>query len=365
MHENFKTYPIDTPLKVIAMHFDKVRFEDTLQKNVVLKGKCVGCSACVIACPYDCLEFVEGQPRLAKECKVCGICVQVCPRYGSSVGEVEKFVFGRERSAEEDFGIYRRIAIARAKDNEVLKVCQDGGVVTALLQYALKNGFIDGAVVSGVSEKKPFYPVPKVTTTSEDFLACAGTRYFYSPNLLALAEAVKKKANIAFVGTTCQILALRKMQMLGLKKYTVPVRFSMGLMCSECFTYEGLMEKHIHEKLGLNLTDIKNINIKGKMIVTLENGLVQAIPLAEVKPYAYKSCRFCDDFSSELADISAGGLGLKGWTFTIVRTEKGEELFLGAEKAGIIETRSVNEEPNAMSLLRKLSQKKRQSSIFL
>jgi coenzyme F420-reducing hydrogenase beta subunit len=62
-----------------------------------------------------------------------------------------------------------------------------------------------------------------------------------------------------------------------------------------------------------------------------------------------------------LADISVGGLGLDGWTFTIVRTEKGEELLSNAEKVGLIETRNVDEEPNSLNLLQKLSKKKRQN----
>ncbi|MEM2738941.1 MAG: Coenzyme F420 hydrogenase/dehydrogenase, beta subunit C-terminal domain, partial [Candidatus Bathyarchaeia archaeon] len=67
---------------------------------------------------------------------------------------------------------------------------------------------------------------------------------------------------------------------------------------------------------------------------------------------------YCNDFSSELADISAGGMGLEGWTLIIIRTDKGEELFSMAEKAEAITTRNVSEEPNTLNLLVKLSKKK-------
>jgi len=344
------------------MSAPKVSFEESLGKNVVNAGKCVGCSTCVVVCPFNCLEYVGGEPNLVRECKICGICAQACPSYDWAWSKVENFVFGRERKADEDFGVYRKLVVAQAKDSNILKVCQDGGVVTALLLFALESGLIDGAVVSGLSQEKPFNPVPTLALTREDILKSAGTKYSYSPNIQALAEGVKqKKSNLAFVGTPCQIHAIRKMQMAGLKRYTAPVRFLIGLMCSECFYYEGLMQKHIQEKLGINLNGIKKMNIKGKMLVTTEKG-VQAIPLAEVKQYARGSCRFCDDFSSELADISAGGLGLDKWTFTIIRTENGEELFSKAEKAGILNVRAVEEEANAWNLLTKLSRKKRETS---
>lgn len=343
------------------MSFDKVSFEESLENDVVVAGKCVGCGTCVVVCPFNCLEYIEGKPSLVKECKVCGICPQACPTYGWSSPNMENFVFDRERKAEEEFGVNRRLLVARATDDRISEVCQDGGVVTALLLFALENGLIDGAVVSGISQERPLYPVPKLATTSREVLECAGTRYSYSPNILALTEAIKqKKTSIAFVGTPCQIRAIRKMQMLGLKKYTRPLKFLIGLMCSECFIYEGLVEKHIRETLGLNPNDIRKMNIKGKILIeTIPE--VKTIPLAEAKQYARKSCRFCDDFSSELADISTGGLGLNTLTFTIIRTEKGEELFSGAEKAGCLDVKTIDEETNALNLLTKLSKKKRKA----
>jgi len=344
------------------MSISKVSFEESLAKSVVATGKCVGCGTCVVVCPLNCLEYAEEKPTLIKECKVCGICPQTCPQYEWSLSKAENIVFGRERKNEEEFGVHRRLAIAQAKDDKIMKVCQDGGVATALLVFALENGLIDGAIVAGISQEKPFHPIPKLATTPEEILECAGTKYSYSPNILALAEGVKqKKTSMAFVGTPCQIRALRKMQMFGLKKYTTPLKFLIGLMCSECFTYEGLMEKHIREALGINLSDIRKMNIKGKMLVTTK-AEVKTIPLAEIRQYARKSCVFCNDFSSELADVSLGGLGLENWTFAVIRTNQGEELFERAEKTGVIKTRFVEKDEPALNLLVKLSSKKRRTA---
>ena len=345
------------------MSSNKISFEDSLATEVIEAGKCAGCGACVVVCPYNCLEYAGEKPHLVKECKICGICAQVCPRYRWELARAENFVFGRERKPEEEFGIQRRLAIAQATDDRILKVRQDGGVATALLSFALEKGLIDGAIVAGSNSEKPFYPTPKLATTSGDLLEAAGTKYSCSPNILALTDVLKqKKVNVAFVGTPCQIHAVRNLQMAGLKRLTAPLKFLIGLMCSECFMYEGLMENHIRGKLGINLGDIRKMNIKGKMLVTTDSG-VTSIPLAEIKQYARKSCGVCDDFSSELADISVGGLGLDGWTFTIIRTEKGEEVFSNAEKAGCLRTKPLEEGTFALNLLTKLTKKKRESSV--
>jgi len=274
------------------------------------------------------------------------------------MSELESFVFGRERKPQEVFGIHRRIYVATGTDSRVLKVCQDGGAVTGLLLHALENKRIDGAVVSGVSAQKPFYPVPKLACTAEEILSCAGTRYSCSPNLLALPEAVKqRKTSVAFVGTPCQIQAMRKMQMLRMKLAS-SVKLSIGLMCSECFSYEGLIEKHIGEELGIDLRNIKGMNIKGRMIVTLKSGSAKTIPLSDIKEYAQKSCASCRDFSSEVADLSAGGLGLEGWTCLIARTKEGENMLKEAEKTGVLKTKPVRRDEPALNLLVRLSNRK-------
>ena len=344
------------------MGASKISFEDSLAKDVVDAGRCVGCGACVTVCPYDCLQLVQGHPSLVKECKSCGLCAQACPRYAFSQAEMEKFVFGRSRKPEEPFGVYRRLVVAQAADGEIRKACQDGGVATVLLAYALKNGHVDSAVVAGSSDEKPFYPVPKLASTFAEVIESAGTKYTCSPNMLLLNEACKqKKAKAAFVGTPCQIQAVRKMQAVGLTKQTGCLKFLIGLMCSGCFTYEGLIENLIHREKGVDLREVRKMNIKGKLLATTSSGVI-GIPLAEIKRYQQESCGGCGDFSSELADVSVGGLGLDGWTLTVVRTEKGEEMFSGAEEAGFLRTKTVDTEANAFNLLVRLSEKKRKNT---
>jgi coenzyme F420 hydrogenase subunit beta len=343
------------------MGTSKLGFEASLAKNVVEAGRCVGCGACVAVCPYTCLALVQEQPSLVKECKSCGLCAQACPRYDFSQDKLEKFVFGRTRKPEEPFGIYRRLVIAQATDEKTREVCQDGGAATALLAYALKKGQIGNAVVAGASEEKPFYPVPKLASNLTEILECAGTKYTCSPNTLLLAEVCKRKSEAAFVGTPCQVQAVRKMQVAGLTRQTGCLNFLIGLMCSECFTYDGLMENYIRGEKGVDLNDIKKMNIKGKMLVTTSSGVI-GIPLAEIKRFHQESCGFCEDFSSELADVSVGGLGLDGWTLTIIRTEKGEKLFSSAEQEGFLRSKPLDAEAKACSLLVRMSEKKRKNT---
>lgn len=341
----------------------KISFEDSLEE-VVLTGKCTGCAACSVVCPLRSLNYLEGKPRLVDECTACGICAGVCPRYSFSWPDVERSVFGRERTQDEHFGIHRRMVVAQARDKTIRRVSQDGGLVTALIMFALENGLIDGAIVSGVDADRPFYPVPRLATTPQKVLECAGTRYSYSPNFLAFQEGIKQKLrSLAFVGTPCQIQALRRIEMFPLKKYANSLKLTIGLMCTECFTYKGLIEKYLQNELGINPRDIIKINIKGRVLVTTKSGEIETIPLKKAKEYTNPSCTLCSDFSAELADISAGGLGLSGWTFTILRTQRGEELFERAVEKEQISTRPIEEEKRALELMIRLSQRKREAAL--
>lgn len=347
------------------MGLSKVSFEDSLEKNVVNAGKCVGCGACVLACPFSCLEYRSGKPVIVKECRVCGVCAYVCPQKSLPKKMVEKFVFHRERLAEEKFGVYYRIVAARAKDDEIRRRAQNGGAVSALLVFGLEEGFFDGIILSGLSGSRPLYPEPKLATTAREVLECAGTRYTYSPNILALSKAVEQgKSDIAFVGTPCQVEAIRRMQLAKLSRITASLKMLVGLMCSECFTYEGLMEGYIRDTLGIGLKDILKVDIKGEMHVTTSSGKT-VIPVRMIKPYVLRGCRFCSDFTSEPADLSAGRLGLEGWTIIVIRTRIGEEIVEKAVREKFLEVRPVGKDHSVIKLLSKLSYIKRSRATIL
>ncbi len=337
----------------------KLGFKASLYEAIITTGKCAGCGACVVACPFSNLRYVRETPTLEGECKECGLCSKACPKFEWSLPQVESFFFGRGRAPQEEFGIYSRMLIAKATDEKVLRVCQDGGLVTVLIISAFESDMIDGAITSGLSPELPLLPKPRLIESASEALECAGTRYSYSPNVLALREAVeKKKRSLAFVGVPCHVQAIRKMQMAGLKKYIGFVKFVIGLMCTESFKYEGLAEC-IKERLGARLDDVINMNIKKDVFIRLKSGDVKTIPLAHMKRYARGCCSFCGDFSSELADISAGGLGLSGKTFAIIRTKAGEGLIKIAEERGMVEVEPIRGDEPSLKLLSMLTKAKR------
>ena len=79
--------------------------------------------------------------------------------------------------------------------------------------------------------------------------------------------------------------------------------------------------------MGIPLTEIKKFNVKGKVLIYKKDGELVEMNLKQAQEYARPECHHCGDFSAELADISCGGVGAMDWTITILRTQRGEELF--------------------------------------
>lgn len=364
-----------------------------MMNEVVAFGSCCECGSCVLVCPHNVIDYVGGKPKqVAKATNpfdYCGIsegigcdcCAQVCPRLGDREHLLASRVFPENGDYHGTFGRYRRILAARSKDPEVLARCEDGGVVTTLLCWGLRNGTFDGAVVSSVGADKPCEPFPKVVTTVEDAIRSASSWYTYCPNNMALADAEKLGLQrVAFVGVPCQITPVRKMQTADtafldngrkkekiidkqrgfLKGYGERVAFTIGLLCSEVFSFEELMTNTIQNQLGIPLSDIRQFNVKGKVQIYKKNGDLVELNLRQMQEYARPECHHCGDFSAELADISCGGVGANGWTITILRSRRGEETFAQLEREGLVEVKPMEEMETSMKVLLRLARKQRE-----
>jgi len=125
-------------------------YED-LESRIIDSGECTVCGACVVACPTSHVKLIDGRPRRPKrsmDCVGCSICHEACYMLRHSlIRDIEGAVIGRGK--RESIGLYSRAVLARTTDDVVADNCQDGGVVTTLLLYALESGVMDGALVVG------------------------------------------------------------------------------------------------------------------------------------------------------------------------------------------------------------------------
>jgi coenzyme F420 hydrogenase subunit beta len=326
-------------------------FNDLIEE-VQKPGLCHRCGGCVTFCTainYGALELdSEGKPRYADEAKCieCGLCHTICPEIDELDAETRKTT-----GWTPPIGRVMETGIARAIDSKIRHKATDGGVVTALLMHLLKRGRIDGAIVSRPAGS--FQRVPFLAESEKDILNAAGFSFDTSHGMTRFSDyyvtysqvkefdpLIKKGLQrVAFVGTPCQIKAVRRMQSMGI----IPsdsIKFCLGLFCSGNFVFGKKEQKKLGEIGGFHFKDVQKINVKEELIVRLHNGEEKALMLEELEFMKRFACYFCPDYSAEYADVSFGGIGAdEGWTTVITRTPVGRAIFADARPTAIEENR--------------------------
>jgi coenzyme F420 hydrogenase subunit beta len=348
-----------------------------LIEEVQKPGLCHHCGGCVTFCTainYGALELGEdGRPRYKDQskCIECGLCYLICPEIAELDEEVKKIV-----SWGPPMGCVMGVMVARAADPQVRVHGTDGGVVTGLLLHLLDQGRIDGAIVA--KRVGPFQRQPWLASTREEILEAAGF-YFdtshgmthfsgvystFSPSILQLSHLVKGHLNrLAFVGTPCQINAIRRMEALGIVP-SASIKFHFGLFCTGNFSF-GPEQLQTLEKIGnFHWDEVRKINVKEELMVHLQTGEVRYIPLNKLDFMKRFACQYCDDYAAEYADLSFGGIGApEGWTTVITRTPAGNRI-LASAKCMNLEQHSYRDNPQlgfqALAKVLAWSEKKKQ-----
>jgi coenzyme F420 hydrogenase subunit beta len=346
-----------------------------LYDEVITSGLCTGCAGCVISCPHDVIGYDHEEGKYkpfhleeelgASDCihgqKGCTSCTRACPRFRVWEHQANEHLFDRDRADDEMAGIYADLLLTRASDEMVHKMGQDGGLVSAILIWAIEHGYIDAALVSYLGgEKGDWRAIPGVASTRDEVLAAAGSRYTYSANTLAFDEALEKGfTKLALVGMSCQSSVPPVMWSRKIGKVGKPIVFNIGLLCSKTFD-DAIFEELFEAKYRLHKQDMVKMNIKGVFQIWTSDGGYHEIPLKECHDWTREGCTHCPDFAAEHADISTGGIGkFADWTLTIVRTDLGREIISRMIADGSIETRPADEDPGAIALMHKLAEKSR------
>ena len=165
---------------------------------IIQKNDCSGCGACAQICPRSCIAMksdIEGflYPILDSEkCVLCGKCVKVCP------------VLNRQICTPLD-------ALAAVnQDSEMLKKSSSGAIFPLLAQMWIR----EGGYVCAAEMMEDLSVKHTVTNTFDGLRRMQGSKYVQSDVCSAYAEMnrlLDLGKKILFVGTPCQVSAVRNM----------------------------------------------------------------------------------------------------------------------------------------------------------
>jgi coenzyme F420 hydrogenase subunit beta len=324
---------------------------------VVKRKLCTGCGTCASVCPQDAIEMMMHPrkgcylPRLDKKrCTRCGLCHQVCPGPGVDFESFNDELFG---DIPEDIALGRYLGcyIGHALDRSVRYDCASGGLVSALLIFALEEGLIDGALVTRMREDDPLRPEPFIARTRDEILSAAGSKYCPVAAGTGLSEILRMDGRYAVVGLPCHIQGLRMAEE-HMPSLSERIRYRIAIPCSLNYSFRGT--ERILKSLGIPADRVGMLQYRGRgwpgtMLIRLKDGTEQTIPLAEyyreLGPYPLRRCTLCSDMLGELSDLTCGDAWIPevmradkvGSSFVVSRTAGAEELLEAAASSEAVE----------------------------
>ena len=239
--------------------------------------------------------------------------------------------------------------IARATDQAVVDKAENGGVVTALLEFALESKKADAVLAVQARGGNRYDGIPVLIADPQEVIGTAGSLHCASPNIARfIKEYLGGAANmkIAVVAKPCDakaIIELAKRIQINLDNL-----FIIGLNCTGTLA-SAKARLMMSEEFGVDPSDVIGEDIEdGKLTITLKDGSEKERDLAELEEKGYgrrENCRRCETNIPTMADVACGKWGAKDkrTTFIEVCSDKGSDLIDEAVKAGVISVKKADE----------------------
>lgn len=356
--------------------------------KIIDGGLCHRCGSCVGICPTGVLGLDgEDYPSVknVSACTDCDLCVKVCPGDEFDLIQAYREVYNADSDLTSTHGIFSGAYLSYATDPDIRERSTSGGLITAILLDQLRTGSIDGAIVITSDASQLWKGKPIVARSEEQLLAAMKSKYAICPTNSVFSEIRDIPGRYALVGLPCQIHGFVKAAKID-QRLRERVVLTLGLFCHAAVEHDAL--RIIWQSLGDKTKNASRyISRIGKHPGTphleMQDGSLYPVYFGEKRGYRPSSmevinivyrlytparCLTCFDASAEFADIAVGdpwmapphsGIDFyKGWSFALVRSERGQRAMQQCLQNGQIVNESVTRK-EALACNRMMSTEKR------
>lgn len=320
--------------------------------NICDRNKCAACYTCYNICPKNCISFNTDEFGIDfpvidnKKCIGCNLCIKTCPANNNSS-------FNNPKNAYATWSL----------DNEDRKTSASGGLASVLYNQIIS----EGGIAYGVCMDNDFNLNFKGAINKEELRGFKGSKYvhaFVNDSFTKVKEDLKNNKKVLFIGTPCQIDALKFY--LG-KEYES--LYTADLIChgTPPITY---LKEYIdvikrEENINPNKILFREDNEFNFILCkdSIENRLYNKSGLYDeyiqgfLSALFYRECCYSCKYATNkrVSDITIGdfwGLGLKepfNYPYTgsislaLVNTDKGQDILNRSKDKLFIEKRSLEE----------------------
>jgi coenzyme F420 hydrogenase subunit beta len=282
---------------------------------------------------------------------------KACPGGNFSFPEYRKTFYPETPHFHVYTGPYNSISIGYSTNEGVRRNSASGGIITAILLWLLQNKKIDGAVVTAMSQKKPWLAESFIATTSEEILNAAQSKYIITSVNEILPQVETFQGRLAYVGLPGQVQSIRKLQAMN-DKSVQNIQYIFGPFYGNTLHFSSI-KSFLRSYGEKNYRDITKLYFRygewpGNMRIEMKNGRVIQLPKFHanylIPFHILKNSLLCTDLSNEFTDISGGDAWApvyeergKGFSMVLARSFKGQEILDQMQVEGAIRLQAIDE----------------------
>ncbi len=333
--------------------------------QIVEHGMCIGCGICESVAGADRLKMELVSNGFERPCvtsdlnhEIVDSIVSVCP--GTHVEGLPTSLIDDDSQLDDVWGVFKEIYFSYSGEPAIRHVASTGGVLTGLALYLVESNSVDFILHATASAQHPSFGQPQISRTREDVLRAAGSRYGPTATLKHILSVLEAATNsgerFAFIGTPCDVSALRNLAAVD-SRVDQTCLVMLTMVCGGFMAPLAL--KRFFESRDIVFDEITSVRYRGygcpgPTTVKTADGNSHEISYLDFwgeDDSAWQlptRCKICPDGIGDAADIAAsdvwdGGaptqqeidsdLGSNG---VIVRTEAGSKLMNEAIAAGYL-----------------------------
>ena len=318
---------------------------------IVNSDLCIGCGICVYKCPSKALDMKFNKsgflvPELVGACNHDATCITVCPFNINPKAEIETenelsdiFLNDTEKSHPK-IGKYKNIYAGYSEEHRLTS--SSGGIATFVLTDLLEREIVNHVFSVKKGTDSGVHYEYAISSNKNELLKSSKTRYFPVTLASVFSQLDKLEGNVAIVGVACFIKAIRLAQFSDpLLKTKIP--FLVGIICGG--VKSSFFTDYLSNKSGVEnkqYTDpnyrIKNFDSSAgdysfgsTSLITREKSFIKMRDVGDMWGtglFKANACDFCDDVTTELADISIGD----AWLRPFVEDGRGDNVLVTRSK---------------------------------
>lgn len=253
------------------------------------------------------------------------------------------------------WGPWRGIYTGYARDLDVRFAGSSGGAISALLIHALNSMQVEQVLHIAADSDKPTRNIITLSTTAEQVIRNAGSRYASSSPLQEVGRLLNEGKRTAFVGKPCDVSALRQLAMVD-TRVNACFPLVLSFFCGGLPSHAGA--NRIVRAMGLEPEKLASFRYRGNGWPGMARAETTHGESAEMSyadswgGYLSKEvqfrCKICPDAIGGVADIACADAWYgddngypsfeeqEGRSLIVSRTAGGEALLSSAVAAGVL-----------------------------